>query len=718
MPENTKRRKFRKLVDTSLAVGLSCILLVIYVGDHLLNRGNTGITITTTDPPPKPLRLAVTPPEFDDMGKLLGEFGAGYKYTTIPLADLQNPARLSEFDILFFTCGEAKSLSPVIKDNLRNYVEAGGTLYASDLRFDVIAEAFPEFVDPVNNAQGVKQDVKAEVVDTSLQQVLGLVMPLHFDEAGWRPAAFKGQDVRIFLKGNIQTNAGITIACPLLVQFPFGEGNVVFTSFHNEKQQKGLEEKLLKHLVLTTVTARTQSKIAKTMITGGFSPQAQNLLSTSKGDTTISKTYYNKDAEQLQFVLGFENQGANMLLTVQGPDGKQIGKEGTSTFTIDVTKAAPGEWKYTITALKIPYPNFPFTLTVGGDTGKTPVKKGKDIPITRTNGEPIDFKELKPVTMKSTKLRLAVTPVGSDNIGLVLRKLGEGYQFTDVPITLLTDARRLGEFDVVFVNCGGTPPLTPETRDAVRTFVAKGGTIYASDLQFPTLQHTFPELVSQEHVDSANPQSVEGDVLDAGLKDAIGKKMSINFNAGGWRTAAFGGRPVTVLVAGNYKNSLGITKHSPLLVKFPHDEGTVIFTSFHNSAQNTDTVVKVLEYLVFTAVTAKVQATVTKTMEASGFFPKQEGLFSHSVGNPKITRSYQNKKVGPLQFALGLQDQGARMKFTITAPGGQTYHKEVTSTITIEVPAAPTGEWLYTVERLQVPYANFPFTVTVGEKQK
>jgi hypothetical protein len=154
-----------------------------------------------------------------------------------------------------------------------------------------------------------------------------------------------------------------------------------------------------------------------------------------------------------------------------------------------------------------------------------------------------------------------------------------------------------------------------------------------------------------------------------------------------------------------------------LLVKFPHKEGTVIFTSFHNSTQNTDTVIKVLEYLVFTAVTAQVQATVNKTMESNGFFPKQGNLFSHSAGNPKITRSYTNNKVGPLQFALGLQAEGAKMKFTIVAPGGRKYEKVVSATLTVEVPAAPVGEWLYSVEALEVPYANFPFTVTVGEKQ-
>ena len=40
-------------------------------------------------------------------------------------------------------------------------------------------------------------------------------------------------------------------------------------------------------------------------------------------------------------------------------------KEGNSTLAIDVPKAAPGEWKYTVTAISVPSDNFPFRVTVG-----------------------------------------------------------------------------------------------------------------------------------------------------------------------------------------------------------------------------------------------------------------------------------------------------------------------------------------------------------------
>ena len=36
------------------------------------------------------------------------------------------------------------------------------------------------------------------------------------------------------------------------------------------------------------------------------------------------------------------------------------------------------------------------------------------------------------------------------------------------------------------------------------------------------------------------------------------------------------------------ETGLGVPKDTPLLVKFPHKEGWVIFTSFHNSAIASD----------------------------------------------------------------------------------------------------------------------------------
>ena len=64
-------------------------------------------------------------------------------------------------------------------------------------------------------------------------------------------------------------------------------------------------------------------------------------------------------------MLAFPEQGATLELAVTGPDGTTNRKRGTSTITIDVPNATVGSWNYSITAVKVPSENFPFTITVG-----------------------------------------------------------------------------------------------------------------------------------------------------------------------------------------------------------------------------------------------------------------------------------------------------------------------------------------------------------------
>jgi hypothetical protein len=253
-----------------------------------------------------------------------------------------------------------------VAENLNSFVNRGGTLYVSDLRLGFVDAAFPGFVDGSKVRGGKQQTVAADIVDPVLEQLLGRSqITLKFDQPSWLPAAISGKAVQVYLKGRYETTDGIQAEAPLLVRFPVGKGTVIFTSFHNEKQTSDVEKALLRFLVFSVVTAKMESAVTRTMIEGGFSPASRNLLSASPESPSVTKTYSCKKAGPLQFALGFENQGARLRLKVSGPDGTEIEKEGTSTFTIDVPSAVGGEWKYTVTAVKVPYENFPFTLTIG-----------------------------------------------------------------------------------------------------------------------------------------------------------------------------------------------------------------------------------------------------------------------------------------------------------------------------------------------------------------
>ena len=53
-----------------------------------------------------------------------------------------------------------------------------------------------------------------------------------------------------------------------------------------------------------------------------------------------------------------------LRLEVKGPDGKVARHEGAAPFTIEIPSAQAGDWEYTVTALNLTDPNFPFSVSV------------------------------------------------------------------------------------------------------------------------------------------------------------------------------------------------------------------------------------------------------------------------------------------------------------------------------------------------------------------
>ena len=385
------------VVNGTIAVLLVLALLVVFLVDRGRSPAGTGVVIvepkkTEAPPPSKPLRLAVTPRQYDDMGKLLAGLGSGFKYTNFPVDDLQDVSKLVEYDVLFLTCAafppewmlggdlgagdrpgthRARLNDEIIgrvREALRTFVGRGGTIYASDWRLQLIRLCFPELFAGQEIETGMAQSLTAEVVDPGLRDVLGSTVELKFELPGWFPAQFDDEKVTVYLRGPYRSTGGAsTVVAPLLIKVPFEQGTIIFTSFHNERVNSVVADKLLRFLVFAAVTAKETAEAKKMMISGGFSPQKQNLLSASAETPKVTQTYANKKRGRLRFALGFANQGALLKLSVRGPDGRTYEQEGAYTFTVDVPDAAVGDWSYTVTAQKVPYPNFPFTLTVGGD---------------------------------------------------------------------------------------------------------------------------------------------------------------------------------------------------------------------------------------------------------------------------------------------------------------------------------------------------------------
>ncbi len=375
------------LIDAAAGAALFFVLMIVFAVDFFFFRGDSAPAENTLPNvkviggdkrEQKKLKLAVTPsgsfPKpggvelWDDMGKLLKELGDGYAHDIITEDEIirrHEKKTLNEYDVLFLTCSGGID-NDRLRDPLQTYVANGGILYASDWRYDAIAKAFPDMVVDNLRGEGAAQTVEADVVDLSLREVLGSkTVPLKFDLPEWKTAAFGGGErVKILLQGKYKKDkSNIVATAPLMVKFQFDKGTVIFTSFHNEKQNSRIEKQLLHFLVFSLMTAGVDAEVNTSLNKEGFTPQRSNLLS-APGKQSIEKKHENKEVCTLRFALGFRNEGVKLRFNIKSPDGLQYTKDCHSTTILEVPNAAKGTWTITVTALDA-YANFPFTVTVG-----------------------------------------------------------------------------------------------------------------------------------------------------------------------------------------------------------------------------------------------------------------------------------------------------------------------------------------------------------------
>jgi hypothetical protein len=311
------------------------------------------------------LRLAVTPKHCDDMGSLLRSLGAGFRHKDIANKDLASLERLQHFDVVFLTCSYQENWGPETSDTLREYVRQGGTLYASDLRYNLVTAAFPEFRASEKAAAGVQQVLVADVTDPDLRRFLGRAkLPLHFDMDAWQPAAFDRGKGITYLEGNYRSDDGSWHQMPLLMKFRYGAGAVVFTSFHNARQTSAVERKVLEYMVLSVVNARAEAVVSALSHEAGFSAEDLQSLHISLKQAKPAQTFQHRKGT-LHVGLGFINLGARLRLILTAPGGKKLEHADTATFLLEIPNAAPGTWRCQVTAEAVPFPRFPCVLAFG-----------------------------------------------------------------------------------------------------------------------------------------------------------------------------------------------------------------------------------------------------------------------------------------------------------------------------------------------------------------
>lgn len=316
--------------------------------------------VELTQTKPRTLRLGVNGKNYDDVGAILKSLGRGYAFTELRPIDLEDADVLKQFDVIFLNCGGAIGRPNLTIKALREFVAAGKSLYASDLQFDLIRNTFPDVEDPMLRADGTRGDYEAEVLDQGLQALLGKTVNLTFNLDGWKAAAFSGESVTPILRAT--DNGRLKAGTPLLVRFRHGQGTVFFTSFHNSVIASDTAKNLLRYLVFSAVIADAEGRVLKVLKRADFTVRPPELLTAPDETWTATRKIALKKDGLFRLGVGFNNEGAEVKLVIEGPSGVKYEKVGKDAFIVEMRNATVGEWKITLSANKLPYPNFPFTL--------------------------------------------------------------------------------------------------------------------------------------------------------------------------------------------------------------------------------------------------------------------------------------------------------------------------------------------------------------------
>lgn len=218
-----------------------------------------------------PTRIAVLSGDYDHIQTILGDLNLQYDLLNGigPVASvnfLRDPAAMANYDVIFFNCGMNDAWldhEAEIGNNLREFVTAGGSIYASDWAYYIVESSFRDQntfhgndLEPGSAKVGEAGSVTANVLSPSMQQLLGsTTASLNYDLSQWA-AMVDSPLAEVLIEGQYTYRngpfAGLqTRFAPLASRFDYGNGTVIYTSFHNEQQTTVDMHLLLQDIVLS-----------------------------------------------------------------------------------------------------------------------------------------------------------------------------------------------------------------------------------------------------------------------------------------------------------------------------------------------------------------------------------------------------------------------------------------------------------------------------------
>lgn len=174
-------------------------------------------------------KLAYVDGSYDSIEDLIKKLG--YTPDKLELADLNDPGKLAQYRMIFLNCGA--NVPESASANLLAWVQAGGTLYASDWELDIVQSMFPSDVMTVKSAPS--QNITGTITDQSLEAFVGKPSVLiAYDLSAWKTLTQISSTPTVLVRGTIATDEDGPQNQALAIAFNHGTGHVVYTTFHNE----------------------------------------------------------------------------------------------------------------------------------------------------------------------------------------------------------------------------------------------------------------------------------------------------------------------------------------------------------------------------------------------------------------------------------------------------------------------------------------------------